>query len=119
LEKTASETKVLEIKNQILENEEDINTYHIQLQTLLNCDEEVDAVLEDLTQNPLTILIDSNGFSQHPYLRFLNEQVIASEKLKVLERNNNLPDLQFGYMNLSIFGSDDYGAGSYTLTTAN
>lgn len=52
LEKTTSETKVLEIKNQILENEEDINTYHIQLQTLLNCDEEVDAVREDLTQNP-------------------------------------------------------------------
>ena len=119
LEKTASETKVLEIKNQILENEEDINSYHIQLQTLLNCDEEVDAVPEDLTQNPLTILIDSNGFSQHPYLRFLNEQVNASQKLKVLERNNNLPDLQFGYMNLSIFGLADYGAGAYTLTTAN
>ena len=48
LEKTASETKVLEIKNQILENEEDINSYHIQLQTLLNCDQEVDAVPEDL-----------------------------------------------------------------------
>ena len=119
LEKTASETKVLEIKNQILENEEDINSYHIQLQTLLNCDEEVDAVPEDLTQNPLTILIDSNGFSQHPYLRFLNEQVNASEKFKVLERNKILPDLQFGYWNLSIFGPADYGEGAYTLSTAN
>ncbi len=119
LEKTASETKVLEIKNQILENEEDINTYHIQLQTLLNCDDEVDAVREDLTQNPLTILMDSNGFSQHPYLRFLNEQVNASEKFKVLERNKILPDLQFGYWNLSIFGPADYGAGAYTLTTAD
>ena len=89
------------------------------MKTLLNCDDEVDAVPEDLTQNPLTILIDSNGFSQHPYLRFLNEQVNASKKFKILERNNNLPDLQFGYMNLSIFGPADYGAGAYTLTTAD
>ncbi|MEI6021312.1 MAG: TolC family protein [Bacteroidota bacterium] len=119
LEKTAAETKVLEIKNQILENEEDINTYHIQLQTLLNCDTEVDAVREDLAQKPLTMLIDSNGFSQHPYLMFLNEQVNASKKFKVLERNKILPDLQFGYWNLSIYGPADYGTGPYTLTNAD
>lgn len=117
LEKTAAETKVLEIKNQILENEEDINTYHIQLQTLLNSDEEIDAVREDLAVKPLSIGNDTGSFISHPYLLFLNEQILAGQKNRKLERNKILPDLQFGYWNLSIYGPADYGNGPYTLTT--
>lgn len=117
LEKTAAEAKVLEIKNQILENEEDINTYHIQLQTLLNSDEEIDASREDLAQTPLKIGIDSTSFTAHPYLMYLNEQVNSGEKNKILERNKILPDLQIGYWNLSIYGPADYGNGPYTLST--
>ena len=117
LEKTTAETKVMEIKNQMLEIEEDINTYHIQLQTLLNCEMEVDAIKEDLTTKPLQMAVDTSNFAEHPFLMYLNEQVIAGRKYKNLERSKILPDLQFGYWNLSIYGPADYGTGPYTLST--
>lgn len=119
LEKTTSETKVLEIKNQLLENEEDINAFHIQLQTLLNSDAEVDVVEEDLTQYPLTLNPDSGNFLYHPYLEYLNQQIIAGKKNKLLELYRIFPDLQVGYWNLSIYGPADIGNGPYFLHTNN
>ena len=117
LEKTTAETKVLEIKNQILENEEDINAFQIQLQTLMNSDVEVDVIKEDLTINPLTINPDSGSFLNHPYLLYLNQQIIAGHKFKTLELFRIFPDLQVGYFNLSITGPADIGRGPYVLTT--
>ncbi|MGZ3863947.1 MAG: TolC family protein [Bacteroidia bacterium] len=117
LEKTTSETKVLEIKNQLLENEEDINAAQIQLQTLLNSDSEISAVDEDLTLKPLTMNSDSGNYLYHPYLEYLHQQIIAGKKNKLLELYRIFPDLQVGYWNLSIYGPADYGAGPYTLTT--
>jgi cobalt-zinc-cadmium resistance protein CzcA len=119
LEKTTAETKVMEIKNQLLENEEDINAFQIQLQTLLNSDIEVDIENEDLTKNALNISADSNNLSAHPYLLYLDQQVVAGRKNKTLEVNKILPDLQVGYWNLSIYGPADIGNGPYFLNTKN
>ncbi len=119
LEKTTAETKVMEIKNQLLENEEDINAYQIQLQTLMNSDFEVDVINEDLSKNPLTITADSADFVLHPYLLYLNQQIIAGRKNKLLELYRIFPDLQFGYWNVSIYGPADIGQGPYFLTTRN
>ncbi len=119
LEKTTAETKVLEIKNQLLENEEDINANQIQLQTLLNSDFEVDVIKEDLTQKPLVLNPDSSGLTTHPFLMYLNQQVIAGRKNKLLELYRIFPDLQVGYWNLSIYGPADFGNGPYVLNTNN
>jgi cobalt-zinc-cadmium resistance protein CzcA len=119
LEKTTAETKVMEIKNQLLENEEDVNAFQIQLQTLLNSDTEVDIENEDLTKNTLNISADSNSLSAHPYLLYLDQQVVAGRKNKTLELHKILPDLQVGYWNLSIYGLADIGNGPYTLSTKN
>ena len=119
LEKTTAETKVMEIKNQLLENEEDINAFQIQLQTLLNSDIEVDIENADLTKSTLNISADSNNLSSHPYLLYLYQQVVAGRKNKTLEINKILPDLQIGYWNLSIYGPADIGNGPYFLNTHN
>jgi heavy metal efflux system protein len=119
LEKTTSETKALEIKNQLLENEEDINAAQIQLQTLLNSNEEISAADEDLTIKSLSINADSGSFLLHPYLEYLNQQIIAGKKNKLLEFYRIFSDLQVGYWNLSIYGPADYGNGPYFLTTTN
>ena len=119
LEKTTSETKVLEIKNQLLENEEDINTHQIQLQTLLNSDSEISVLDEDLTLKPLTVSADSGNFLYHPQLEYLNQQIIAGKRNKSLELYKIYPDLQVGYWNVSIYGPADIGNGPYFLTTKN
>jgi len=117
LEKTTSETKVMEIKNLLLENEADVQADKIQLQTLLNSESEVDIINEELTAKPLTINADSASLAMHPHLLYLNQQIIAGKKNKLLELYKIFPDLQFGYFNLSIFGPADYGTGPYVLTT--
>ena len=119
LEKTTAETKVMEIKNQLLENEEDINAFQIQLQTLLNSDVEVDVIDEDLAAAPLKISADSSNLSYHPFLMYLDQQVVAGRKNKTLELCKTLPDLQVGYWNLSIYGPADIGNGPYVLSTKN
>jgi cobalt-zinc-cadmium resistance protein CzcA len=119
LEKTTAETKVMEIKNRLLENEEDVNAFQIQLQTLLNNDTTVDIVDEDLTKKPLTISADSGDIRFHPYLMYLNQQIIAGRKNKLLELYRIFPDLQVGYWNLSIYGPADIGRGPYFLNTGN
>lgn len=117
LEKITTETKVMEIKNMLLSNDEDINTYHLELQTLLHSKFEIDAVEEDITLRPLTINFNNIDFTKHPQLRYIQEQVESENKFKKLERYKILPDLQFGYFNLSIYGPADYGNGPYFLTT--
>jgi len=117
LEKTTSETKVLEIKNLLLENEADINADKIQLQTLLNSEKQADIMPEELTAKPLSISADSANLSLHPHLLYLEQQIIAGRKNKLLELYKIFPDLQFGYFNLSIFGPADFGEGPYVLTT--
>jgi len=119
LEKTTSETKVMEIKNLILENEADINADKIQLQTLLNSEKEEEIVEEALTQKPLSMSTDSGSLANHPYLLYLNQQIIAGRKVKQLELYKIFPDLQVGYFNLSIFGPADFGRGPYVLTRSD
>lgn len=119
LEKTTAETKVMEIKNQLLENEEDINAFQIQLQTLLNSEGAVDVIDEDLTSKPLKVSADSGDVHLHPYLMYLNQQVIGGRKNKLLELYRIFPDLLVGYWNLSIYGPADIGRGPYFLTTNN
>lgn len=119
LEKTTAETKVMEIKNQLLENDEDINGLQIQLQTLLNSDAQIDIIDEDLTKKTLTINPDSSGMLSHPYILYLHEQIIAGRKNRLLELYKIFPDFQAGYFNLSIYGPADIGNGPYRLTTQN
>ena len=85
LEKTTAESKVLEIKNRILENEEDVNGFQIELQTLLNYKKQVDAVSEDLTKNPLLFKSDSVSMEKHPQLLYLAQQIESNHKMKVLD----------------------------------
>lgn len=119
LEKTTAETKVMEIRNQLLENEEDINSHEIHLQTLLNSDQQISIVYEDLTEKPLSINADSSNYASHPYLQYLHQQIIAGRKHKLLELYRALPDLHVGYFNLSIYGPADIGMGPYFQTTSN
>ncbi len=118
LEKTTSETKVMEIKNMLLENEADIHADKINLQTLINSEKQEDIVFEYLTDKPLSVNLDTSDISTHPYLRYLKQQIVAGQKNKMLEIAKIFPDLQFGYFNLSIYGPADIGTGPYFQTTA-
>ncbi len=117
LEKITGESKVLEIKNQLLENDEDINAFQIELQTLMHSHEEIAVINEDLTKNPLVVSLDSSSLRKHPHLLYLNQQIEGNKKTKLLETYKIFPDLQLGFWNVSIFGPANIGQGEYVLST--
>src|SRR5207344_1314577 len=63
----------------------------------------------------LTIPEDSISSSQHPWLRYLDQQKIISEAKYRLEKSKLAPDLFIAYNNMSMKGT---GADSKTYTSS-
>ena len=116
LEKTTAETQVMDIKNQLLENEEDINSFQILLMTLMHTPTEVDIIEEDLSKNFLSIDTNNVGGLEHPLLKYLKQQVEVNKRAKKLEASKILPDISFGYFNQSIYGPANIFGYDYFLT---
>ncbi len=122
LEKTTAETQVFETKNEVTESEEDINSFQIQLQTLMHINADVDAASKDFDNNYLSITaVDTTNISEHPLLKYLNQQIEVNKKTKSLESAKIMPDFMGGYFNQSIYGpANIFGPGQdYFLTTAD
>ena len=119
LEKTTAETQGMDIKNQLLESEEDINNYQILLMTLMASETEVAIIEEDLSLNYLTVDTNSVSAIEHPVLKFLKQQIEVNKRVKQLETSKVLPDISFGYFNQSIYGPANIFGSDYFLTTKN
>jgi heavy metal efflux system protein len=119
LEKTSSETRLLEIKNQILENEEDLRDQLIQLRTLMNTREDFNVAYADITEKPLEVSVDSTNLDLHPLMKYLKQQVEVSARYVAFEKARIMPDIALGYFNQSIYGPANVFGDDYFLTTAN
>lgn len=117
LEKTTTETQVMEIKNQLLENEEDINSYEIQLQTLMNTNEDFEIEKTDIEKNYLSAGLDTSATLDHPLLKYYREQIEVNKKTVSLETAKIMPDFTIGYFNQSIYGPANIFGTDYFLTT--
>ncbi|MFL5751843.1 MAG: TolC family protein [Bacteroidia bacterium] len=119
LEKITSETQVMEIRNQLLESEEDINNYEIQLRTLMHAKQNFDIKWTDIKKNYLNWSVDTAAILDHPLLKFYRQQVEVSKKQVKLEAAKILPDLTVGYFNQSIYGPANVFGEDYFLTRQN
>ena len=130
LEKTAAEMQVIEIHNKLLEKEDDIHNYQIQLQTLMHIKEDFVIENQNIAENYLTVRIDSTAIAEHPYLKYLEQRIEVDRKIVGLETSKIMPDFTLGYFNQSIYGpanigrndmyhKTDYDANNYFLTTRN
>jgi len=119
LENTTAETQVMETKNDVIESEEDINNFQIQLQTLMHINSDVNATNTDFDKDYLSVTIDSGSVSEHPILKYLEEQIRVNGKIKSLEAAKIMPDFIAGYFNQSIYGPANIFGSDYFLTTKN
>ena len=119
LEKTTTETEVMEIRNQLLENEEDINNYRIQLRTLMHTRSNFEVAKTDLEKDFLSVIIDTSLVLDHPLLKYYNQLVDVNKKTVSLEMARIMPDLTVGYFNQSIYGPANVFGDDYFLTTQN
>lgn len=116
LEKTTAETELIELENAVLESEEDINNYFIQLQTLMNSPGDFDINYTDIRKNYLSAPIDTSILLDHPSLKHLQDQVKVSEQNVAVEKAKLMPDLALSYFNQTIWGPGNIYGDDYFLS---
>ena len=104
LELVTSETQQLEVKNNLVQNEGDIEISQQQLQTVLNSKSSVSVYPQKPVKKPLPIGVDSLSIAQNPYLNYLKQDVLVRQKETSVQKAKRLPDFTFGYFNQSIRG---------------
>lgn len=119
LEKITSETQLMDTKNQVIESEEDIDNFQIQLQTLMHVRDNVDAIDIDFDKDYLVVIPTEDSVTYHPLLNYFKQQIEVNDKTKSLVKANTLPDFSFGYFNQSIYGPANIFGTDYFLTTKN
>ncbi len=129
LEKVTVEAQVQQLKIQQQQLKGDISIAQQKLQWLLNTEEKL---LPDYNEENTTgiVLADTTAITNHPLIKFREQQVILAGSQTALDRNKLVPDIAAGYNNMSIVGyqSPDgitqkyYGSGSrfnsFTITMA-
>jgi len=119
LEKTGTETQVMEIQNQLLQNEEDAINYKIQLQTLMNYNDDIEINMQTSRNLLLNISADTCMNHNHPLLNYYKQQTSVMDKTRKYEFSKTLPDITLGYFNQTIYGPANVFGEDYFLTTKN
>jgi cobalt-zinc-cadmium resistance protein CzcA len=119
LEKATAESKWMEAKNQLQNNEDEIYLQINQLRLLLYTQEvfDVDANTPELLN--LDVPNDTNTATTSPYVKFLKQQITLAEKEKRLTTNSSMPDFRLGYFNQSLYGVPLNDAGTSLAGTGN
>lgn len=105
LEKVTAESRHLQVRTLLRQNEADITIFRKRLQTLMNSSSEVDAQVDILTPRPLP-LADSIAVLSNPQLEWYRQQILVAEKEKAVEKSLMAPDLTFGYFSQTLIGTE-------------
>lgn len=103
LEKTTAETQRGQIALQLNQLKNDVETYQLQFQLILNSLTVYVPSAENATLN-LTASLDSLSITNHPQMKVLLQQKQISLSNTKLEKSKLLPNMSFGYTNQSIQG---------------
>lgn len=107
LEMITARSQSLEIKNQLYQVTSDITISGRKLMVLLNSKSALIPSVSEVHQIDFALSTDSSSLTQNPYLNFIKQQVEVSRIEKKLEQSQMLPDLNIGYFNQSIVGTQD------------
>lgn len=104
LEKANAETQAVESKNQVLQNNADLEIYTFELQALLNTKEQIKIAEDNLQKREFNIPGDEVVTSKNPFLALLKQEIEIAQKAKNAEVSRALPDFTLGYFNQSLIG---------------
>ena len=103
LEKSAAESQLGQINLQLQELKLAIAQNQIQMQWLIQADKPIGLTYSE-PKLIMPVKIDSSLLSNNPLLTYQNIQKSMSENRIKLEKSKLLPDLYFGYNNMSLLG---------------
>ena len=107
LEMITARSQSLEIKNQLYQVTSDITISGRKLMVLLNSKTALIPSVSEVHRIDFALNSDSISVIQNPYLSYIKQQVEVSQIEKKLEQSQMLPDLNIGYFNQSIIGTQD------------
>jgi len=102
LEKTTSETQLMDLHNQQKQNEADIQISSTQLQALLKSENAIEAS-DDFVKRNLPNELDSST-QNNPSLKLMKQEVNINQQFKRVERSKIMPDLMVGFFAQSLTG---------------
>lgn len=105
LERATAETQLNEVRNLKNQNSSDIRAYTFSLQQLTGINTPVNIADDTLAEKELSISGDTSTVSKNPYLDYLQQQVLISEKEKKVIASQRLPDFSLGYFNQTLIGN--------------
>lgn len=116
LEKSTSEARSKEIRNQLEQLENDRNIIKSRLRAILNSSPP-DFTDTHNDEAILTFKVDSALSAKNPYVMYIKQQIQIAENQKKFEKNSLLPDITIGYFNQTLYGVP-YGSDLYTAPLA-
>ena len=107
LEMITARSQSLEIRNQLFQVSSDIGTSSRKLMVLLNSRTLLIPSENELHKIDASFLSDSTTPDQSPLMGYVLQQVEVSHINKRLEQSQMLPDLNIGYFNQTIIGTQE------------
>jgi cobalt-zinc-cadmium resistance protein CzcA len=107
LEMITVRSQSLEIKNQLYLVSSDIGISSRKLTVLLNSKSAMIPAVQELQRIDFELKSDSSSVEQNPFLGYMKQQVEVSQIEKKLEQSQAWPDLNIGYFNQTIIGTQD------------
>lgn len=119
LEKTTAETQLNEIRNLLAQNRSDIQSFNHALQQITGSDIPVSIIKDSLQERSFLMLEDSSSVDSNPFLAYLRQQMVVSQKEKDVIAAQRLPDFRLGYFNQSLIGNPLEGSGTKLANAGN
>ena len=117
LQKVTAETQLYEFRNRMSQNQADIDIHLNKLKTLMNSSQTIKFETEKFTFTKRDLIFpnDNAAYKSNPALEYMQQQIVLQEKHKQVERSKFMPDINVGYFNQSLIGSqgDDQGGQRY------
>ena len=107
LEMITARSQSLEIKNLLYQVTSDIEIMSRKLMVLLNTKSVLIPSIKEMNRIDFDYNSDGISLEQNPHLDYVNQQVEVAQIEKRLESSQMLPDINIGYFNQTIIGTQD------------
>ncbi len=104
LEKATAETQRADQRVRIARNAADREAMRVQLQTLLQTPDRVDAPASGLSRLTLVVPTDSLSLARNPLLGQLAQQIVVAEQTRQVEQARLRPDFVLGLFSQTLIG---------------
>lgn len=104
LEKTTAETRLLELRNEQVQNTAHLQSLYATMQSFLGINYPVTIQPTDTLIRPFTLSADSAAWAANPQLAYVKQQIVIADANKRVVNQSALPELNVGFFSQTLYG---------------